>query len=111
MANAAEILAFVQGRAAEFDEVHFVTAVHRVAKHSGGAALLGDPVLVGIFKTLGSFVSSMNSRHLANTLWAVARLAYRNQPFRQAISASARRTIQDFRPPELASTAWSCAAL
>jgi len=39
LGSAAEVLAFVQDRAGEFEEIHFVTAAHRIAK-SGGARSL-----------------------------------------------------------------------
>jgi len=53
----------------------------------------------------------MKARHLANTVWAFARLSLASAPLLNSISAASRRLIQDFRPQELASTAWSFAAL
>lgn len=53
----------------------------------------------------------MKARHLANTVWAFARLAFSSAPLLSSISAASRRIISDFRPQEIASTVWSFAAM
>mmetsp|Transcript_29404 Transcript_29404/g.68349 ORF Transcript_29404/g.68349 Transcript_29404/m.68349 type:complete len:159 (+) Transcript_29404:218-694(+) len=101
----------MQMRAHQLDEVHFVTALHRIAKSSILRSAQANVGLTQILNRLDAFVLSMTSRHLANTLWAVARLNFGHEPLRDALAASAITPITDFKPPELASTAWSCAAL
>jgi len=93
------------------DEVHLVTAVHRIAKASDGAVERGSSTMAQVFQRISSLLNSMKPRHLANIAWAFSRLNYENQPLLTAISAQAIPNITLFRPPELASTAWSCSAL
>jgi len=44
---------------------------------------------------------------LANTLWAVARLGFRNRPLFEALAASSIRSIREFSPLALSKTAWA----
>ena len=89
------ILNFVEARRAEFEEAHLVTALHRLAKSRDGHSLLGNAVLRDLIRSLHVRISASCSnassqvvtpRHLANTVWALARL-----------SASEVRLIQDRR--------------
>lgn len=104
-------MGLIQKKAPELDEVHFVTAIHRLAKHSVSPASKSDPQMVWLLQQLQGRLESMKARHLANTAWAFARLTFASAPLRQSISSASRRLISDFRPPELASTAWSYAAM
>ena len=77
------ILNFVEARRAEFEEAHLVTALHRLAKSRDGHSLLGNAVLKDLIRSLHVRIcASTNAssqvvtpRHLANTVWALARLS------------------------------------
>ena len=89
--SGAAILGFVESRRSEFEEAHLVTALHRLAKSRDGHALLGNAVLRDLIRSLhlrvqsaaadasanatGSLRAAMTPRHLANTVWALARLS------------------------------------
>jgi len=86
--SGAEVLSFVESHRAELEEAHLVTALHRVAKSRDGKELRSSPVLQSILRSLGCRVLpsrddatlGMTPRHLANTVWALARLAMHGGP-------------------------------
>ena len=83
--NGAAILGFVESRRSEFEEAHLVTALHRLAKSRDGHTLLGHTVLRDLIRSLhvrvcDSASQAMTPRHLANTIWALARLSVNEVP-------------------------------
>lgn len=78
------ILGFVEARRAEFAEAHLVTALHRLAKSRDGNQLNGHAVLKNVVTSLHLRVldtsTMMSPRHLANSIWALARLAVHDVP-------------------------------
>lgn len=84
--SAAEVLDLLHANAAKADIVHFVTAVHRVARHGDGMSLRRDPKLLWVAGTLEAQIQEMNARHLANTSWAFAKLNIFDAPLRNSIA-------------------------
>jgi len=110
------ILNFVEARRAEFEEAHLVTALHRLAKSRDGHSLLGNAVLRDLIRSLHVRISASCSnassqvvtpRHLANTVWALARLSANEVRLTQDISSAALMQLPEFKPQELASTIWA----
>lgn len=126
MDSGAAILGFVESRRSEFEEAHLVTALHRLAKSRDGHALLGNAVLRDLIRSLhfrvqsadaadaadasanatGSLRAVMTPRHLANTVWALARLSANEVQLTKDIVRVAATQLREFKPQELASTIW-----
>lgn len=122
MDSGAAILGFVESRRSEFEEAHLVTALHRLAKSRDGHTLLGSAVLRDLIRSLhlrvqsadadsanatGSLRAVMTPRHLANTVWALARLSANEVQLTKDIVRVAAMQLREFKPQELASTIWA----
>ena len=106
--GAAAILDFVEVRRGEFAEAHLVTALHRIAKSRDGATLRTNPVLRDVIGSLHECVRhaeddnsraqagqvAMPPRHLANTIWALARLSCNEGPLIKDVFAWACHMIR-----------------
>lgn len=109
------ILPFVQRRWAECEEAHLVTALHRAPAVPGLGGRAGLARLGHVPRELDVLVAAlevprMTPRHLANSAWALARLAHR-APVLPALLAAARQRLEEFKPQELASSLWAQAAV
>lgn len=117
----AAILDFVETRWTELEEAHLVTALNRLSKSRDGPGLLGHSVLKRVTAALhrraqqscaeanapGGNLRSMTPRHLANTVWALARLSVNDPPLIKDLAEAALRQLSEFKPQELASTLWA----
>lgn len=85
-----------------------MTALHRMAKIRDGSGLVDD----NIFRQVVEFVHDRvrvgsTPRHIANTIWACARLAYKSTPLIEDIARVVIARLGEFKPQELASTVWA----
>lgn len=116
--GAVEILDVVERYYERFNIVNFATALHRIAKSPDGREALGDPRFGRLARTAAGMCADGFSENdpyaLVCTLWAFAKLGFRDVELLESISSEFLRQLhehRDFSTSELAQTAWSFAAL
>lgn len=91
--------------------MHFVTALHRIAKAPGGPEIFGEVGLLSLVTELKDIFEEgsvdEDTRHLSNTAWALAVLPVKDGPLRAAISAQSLPLIRSFDPQNMSNTAWA----
>lgn len=100
-----ELLALVEARAAAMNDVNAATALTRLAKLPG--SWKDDPRTQKLCILAGDKVAEMGARTLANTLWAVAKLALPRPPWLKQWLAASLIQLRYMNPQELSNTLYA----
>jgi len=94
----------------EFDNVNYVTALHRLAR-LGVASGAGERLCSRLVDHLNVKILELRVQQLANTVWSLARLLVWHQPIMSAIAGRVACCGEDFGPQECSNFSWACARM
>lgn len=93
--------------------MHFVTALHRIAKAEDGPEVVRSHAADKLLDVVAAICRSpeVSTRHLSNTAWALAAVSYRDDTLLASISAASVDKILELDAQNLSNTAWAFATL
>lgn len=114
--SAAAVLGLLDARLGQLSGLAAVAALSRLARlvdaeDTVGATRLRALAAPSLVQPALPAAAEAAPRGLASTAWACAKLALRDRPLLDSISAAAIRMLPEFNPLDLSMTAWSFAHL
>ena len=104
--NARELIDIYDHNKLNFNYINISTIIHRFAKMKGDKNFI-----IGLIPLITDNLRNFDSQHLANLVWAFAKLNIKNEELFDLLTKEVSYKIKDFDPQETANLAWSFAKL